>query len=64
MKRGQNPNSIKHRFTTDKPEPCDKQVNLKLPASLKAKLEKKKGWHDAARQFLTEYTADIDLESA
>lgn len=53
-----------YRFTTDKPEPCDKQVNIKLPASLREKLRRKKGWHDAVREFLTEYTADIDLESA
>ena len=53
-----------YRFTTDKSEPCDKQVNIKLPASLREKLHHKKGWHDAVREFLTEYTADVDLESA
>lgn len=50
-----------NRYTTDRDEPCTSHVGLKVPASLKAELDRSKGWQEFARKALKEY---VQLKSA
>ena len=60
MPRG-NPDFAKYGFKTDKPEPLTAHVALKMPASLKARLQEKENWQEFVRQTLKKA---LDLESA
>ena len=60
MPRG-NPDLAQHGFKTNRPEPLTAHVALKMPASLKAKLQEKENWQEFVRQTLQKA---LDLESA
>ena len=60
MPRG-NSNLYKHGFKTERSEPCVCQVNVKMPASIKAKLQQKENWQEFVRQTLAKA---LELESA
>ena len=49
------------QFTTDRPESCTAQINIKITPSLKAKLKNLDGWHEKVRQFLEK---EVENQSA
>ena len=52
--------NLKH-FTTDREESCTAQISVRIPPSLKAKLQKKDNWQEFVRQTLLE---KLEAESA
>lgn len=51
---GGNPDLKKHQFTTDKTEPCNANLQVKVPVSLKDAIAKKPDWQDWVRKILAE----------
>ena len=56
-----NPNIVNYGFKTDRAEPLKERVQIRVPASLKKKLQAKDNWQEFARQALQKA---LELESA
>jgi hypothetical protein len=56
---GGNPDLAAHQFTTDRPEPLDALLQVRVAASMKAKLQSRENWQEFVRQAIA-----IALENA
>ncbi|MGF1489771.1 MAG: hypothetical protein ACFBSE_22015 [Prochloraceae cyanobacterium] len=61
---GGNPNIKKHGFTTDRVEPLNTQLALKVPASMKKRLKEKENWQEFVRNAISKALEEDDLQSA
>lgn len=48
-------------FTTDRPEACTAQINVRIAPSVKKKLKQVDGWHERVRELLDELTESIEV---
>jgi hypothetical protein len=55
---GGNPDLVKHQFTTDREEPCSERIQIRLPRSLKERIQEIPNWPEWARITLAEKLND------
>ncbi len=56
-----NPDIVKYGFKTDRPEPCNAQISVRIPQSLKAQLKDIDNWQEGVREYLKQI---VDRKSA
>lgn len=60
-----NPDIVKYGFTTDREEPLRERVQIRVPASMKEKLQEQENWQEFARQAIAKALQEQEeLESA
>ncbi len=52
--KGYLPSIEKHKYKTDRSEPCTAQISVRIPPSLKAELKNLDNWQEDVRVFLAE----------
>jgi hypothetical protein len=58
---GGNPEIKKYGFKTNRDEPLRERVQIRVPASMKKKLQEKENWQELVRQALSQI---LETESA
>lgn len=52
------------KYTTDRPEACTAQINVRIPPSHKAKLKHIEGWQEGVRKYLEQIIEQQEKKSA
>ena len=52
-----NPDIVKYGFKTDRAEPCNAQISVRIPQSLKAQLKDIDNWQEGVREYLEKIVA-------
>ncbi|MGK7915267.1 MAG: hypothetical protein AB4038_06915 [Prochloraceae cyanobacterium] len=47
-----NPNIVKYGFKTDRTEPLRERVQIRIPTSMKEKLQEQENWQEFVRQAI------------
>jgi hypothetical protein len=57
---GGNPGIEKWAYTTDRAEPCSERIQVRLPLSLKRRVQALPDWQERVRQLLDEHAPKLD----
>jgi hypothetical protein len=57
---GGNPALEKWAYTTDRVEPCNERIQVRLPRSLKLRVQALPDWQERVRQILDEQVPRLD----
>lgn len=57
---GGNPEIKKWAYTTDRAEPCSERIQVRLPLSLKRRVQSLPDWQERVRQLLDKHVPELD----